>query len=117
MFTPNPERSFTKKVTFNVPTDQGGFQQHTLAVEYRSLPKDQLAELQDQQDDDATYAQAVIGVEGVGDADGNAIKPKDAKAAMAQESSFVYEAVLTYYDAMLGGNLKGKTSKRRRAAG
>ena len=117
MFTPNPDRTFTKKVTFNVPSESGAFQQFTLPVKFKALPKDQLRTLQEEADDETAFERVVIGVEDVGDADGNKLEPAAAKAAMAQEPSFVYEATLTYYDAMLGGNLKAKTSARRRGTG
>lgn len=117
MFKPNPERTFSKKVTFNVPSDSGAFQQYTLKVTFKALPKDQLTRLQEEVGDEEAYMRVVTGVEGVGYDDDNALDAEKAKEAMAQETSFVYEAMLTYYDAMLGGNLKAKTSGKRRGIG
>lgn len=117
LFTPNPARTFTRKVTFKVPTESGADSQATLKTTFRSMPKDELTEMQRTFEDDYVYQNVVVGVEGVGDGSGGALEPAKATNVMAQESSFVYEAVVEYYNAMLGGNLKPKTSKGRRATG
>jgi hypothetical protein len=65
------------------------------------------------------YQEVVVGVEGVGDGSGSneAVEPARGKELMAQEPSFIYEAMLTFYDAIMGGNFKTKTSKKRRGTG
>lgn len=117
LFTPNPERTFTKKVTFKLPTESGNETVVTVPVTFKSLPKSELKQMQEDLDDDSVYEKVVTGVDGVGDGEGGKLDPAKAKVAMAEESSFVYEALVEYYNVMMGGNLKAKTSKKRRSTG
>ncbi|MFW6339509.1 MAG: hypothetical protein ACOC0Q_01430 [Wenzhouxiangella sp.] len=117
MFKPNPKRTFQKAVSFNVPGESGAFQQVQLPVDFISIPRSELRTLQEEATDDEVYERVVAGVHEVGGENGQALSPPDGKNAMAEESAFVYQAMLTYYDVMLGGNLKGKTSRRRGATG
>lgn len=117
IFKPDTQMTFERKVTFNMPGQAGGFTQVSLPTTFRSVPKEELDELQQECHDSEAYARVVLGVKLVGDDQGNELPAEAGKTAMAQVSSFVYEAMLTYYDVMLGGNLKQKTSRRRRATG
>ncbi len=117
LYTPNPTRTFVKKVTFKVPTETGAETVRSLPVTFQSMKKSDLRALQDEGDDDMVFEAAVIGVDGVGDGHGNKLDLKEGKKVMAQESAFVFEAVVEYQDAMLGGNLKPKTSRKRRGTG
>ena len=117
LFTPNPERTFMKKVVFKLPTESGVETTATLPVTYRSLPRSELRTMQEECTDEDMYDRVVVGVDGVGDGEGNKLPPAEAKKLMVEESAFVFEACMAYQDAMLGGNLKPKTSRRQRAAG
>lgn len=117
MFKPNPKRTFQKQVSFNVPAESGAFQQVNLPVDFISIPRSELQQLQEEGDDTLAYERVVAGVHEVGGDDGQALPPAEAKKAMIEESAFVFQAVLTYYDMVLGGNLKGKPSRGRRATG
>ncbi|MFW6340648.1 MAG: hypothetical protein ACOC0Q_07250 [Wenzhouxiangella sp.] len=117
LFKIDTQMTFTRKVTFNVPGAEGGFTQHSLQTTFKHSPKDEVDEMQQELSDTEAYGRAVIGVKGVAGADGAELPPAEGAAAMANLSSFVFEAMYTYYDAVLGGNLKKKTSARRRSTG
>lgn len=115
MFQPNPDRTFKKRVTFNVPTENGTFTQVTLETEFKSLPRGELIAMQQDCNDDEAFDRVVVGVAGVG-SEGTELPPKEAKQAMAAENAFVYEALMTYYQAMQG-NSGPKTSRKRLGTG
>lgn len=117
MFTPNPDRTFSKQVSFNVPTESGRFQSVSLKVDYKGIDREALRDLQENHDDDDVYDRCVTGVHGVGNEGGQELSPADGKQAMKAEPAFVFQALMTLYDSVLGGNLKGKSSRRQRATG
>ena len=126
IFTPNPERTFMRKVTFRVPNARGSFDEATVRCDFKALPSEEVRQMRaDAADagkrfeDRDMLEQVLNGVHGVGkpDGSGDALDPPDAVGPMLEEPSFVYEAAIDYYDAVLGGNLKPKTSPRRRGTG
>jgi len=114
-FKLDQQRTFRRKVTFNIPADTGGYQQFCVDVEYKSRSKSQLLDMQQQDDADA-LREVIAGITGVESADG-ALSPRDAIEPMLEVPAFVYEAAMTFYDAMSGGNLRRTTPGRRRATG
>jgi hypothetical protein len=116
LFKEDAEQTFTRKVTFNLPTD-GGFSQHSLQTTFRTFSKEEVDEMQMEMDDTEAYGKAVAGVKGVAGSDDTELPPDQGARRMAKFPSFVYEAMYAYYDAVLGGNLKKKTSRRRRGTG
>ena len=117
LFTPNAERTFSRKVTFKIPTDSGADTVATLKTRFRSKSQDELENLQEELTDSGMYNEVVVGVEGVGDGNGEELDHVKAKDVMAGEPSFVFEAMMEFYDAVKGGNFKAKTSKKRRGTG
>jgi len=126
MFTPNPDRTFQRKVTFQVPNERGTFDSATLRCDFRAMPADQVRKMREDAADEGErfedrdmLAHALVGVHGVGKPDGSGepLDPEDAVEPMLDEASFVYEASLEYYNAVLGGNLKPKTSGKQPATG
>lgn len=117
MFKPNPKRTFQKPVSFKVPNASGTFQNVTVPVDFISIPRSELRTLQEEASDDEVYERVVEGVHEIGNDEGTARPPAEAKAVMAEESAFVYAAMMAYYDVMMGGNLNGKPSRRQRVTG
>jgi len=115
-FVPDPDREFSRNVQFKVPTAGGAFQQVTLKCDFKSMPKSQAqACAEDNTFDDGQLLRLVLKrVHGVGDGNGDALDPADAVEPMLEESGFCLAAATEYYEGVLGGNFKSKTSARQR---
>lgn len=124
VFTPNPDRTFVRNVTFRVPNQSAAFSEVKVRCTFKTLPGDEAQALRDRATDagdlfdDKDMLRIVLkGIDNIGDGQGGVLDPADAVEPMLAEKSFVYEAAMEYYDAVIGGNLRPKTSKGRRGIG
>lgn len=125
VFVPVETRTFSKDVHFRIPTKSGDFRDVKLKCDFESRSRDEVEEMReraeengDSFDDEDMLRLVLKGAHGVGNAKGELLDPPDgAEEMIKKEPSFRYEAAMTYYDAVLGGNLKAKTSNKRRRRG
>jgi len=115
MFNIDEGRTFKKRVVFNHPTESGVDKQVTLETEFKSLQRSELIAMQQDCDDSEAYERVVTGVHGVVQG-GDDMPPAEAKTAMGEVNAFVFQALMTYYQAMQG-NSGPKTSRKRLGTG
>ncbi len=108
-FPADTPREFDWPVTAQVPAD-GGPQKQTFTARYRELSQTQMDAIKDDPQADVRLCEAaLIGWQGVVDADGNEVKYNDTRRDQLIARPYIRLAIATaYYDAIIGNGIGGR---------
>lgn len=107
MFVVDPDRKFTRKVAVFTPTENGGHTKGEFKATFKMIADDRIEELRNASDREFLDA-VLVGVDGVGDAHGNALESDVAVDLVKSDSCACAAAVAEYIDSTVGKNRRRK---------